>query len=150
MATRSAIGAGRSVPRRRSDRGFTLIELMIVVVIVAVLVSVALPAYREQVVKTRRAEGKALLADVAQRMERCFTRFNAYNNPTCVAAGTNIDSENGWYQVTLDAVAATSFSLAATPQGHQATDDDRCGKLSLTNTGVKGHSITPPAGYACW
>ncbi|MDZ4348433.1 MAG: type IV pilin protein [Xanthomonadaceae bacterium] len=130
-------------------RGFTLIELLIVVAIVAVLVAIAIPSYREQVIKTRRAEGKAELAEVAQRLERCFTRFNAYNSAECAAtaAGT---SENGWYQVRATAITATSFTLAATPQGDQAASDLRCGVLSLTHTGVRTQSLTPPAGYRCW
>lgn len=133
----------------RRVHGFTLIELLIVVAIVAVLVAIAIPSYREQVIKTRRAEGKAALAEVAQRLERCFTRFNAYNSAECTATAVGT-SENGWYLVSATAIAATSFSLAATPQGDQATADLRCGVLSLTHTGVKGHSLTPPAGYRCW
>jgi type IV pilus assembly protein PilE len=130
-------------------RGFTLIELLIVVAIVAVLVAIAIPSYREQVIKTRRAEGKAALAEVAQRLERCFTRFNAYNSAECAAAAA-ASSENGWYQVSATAITATTFTLAATPQGDQAAADLRCGVLSLTHTGVRAQSLTPPAGYRCW
>lgn len=134
---------------RGRHAGFTLIELMIVVAIVAVLVAIAYPSYREQVIKTRRAEGRAALADVAQRMERCFTRFSAYDNAACAgtAAAT---SEGGWYAVSATTLTATTFTLSAAPQGDQATADTRCGTLTLTHTGARGQSATPPAGYACW
>lgn len=129
--------------------GFTLIELLIAIAVVAILVGIAVPAYTEQAVKTRRAEGKAALVEVAARLERCFTRFNAYDAPACQAA-VSVASENGWYLVSAPTLTASAYTLNATPQRAQARDDTRCGTLTLTHTGVRGQSLTPPAGYACW
>lgn len=128
--------------------GFTLVELMIVVSIVAILAAIAYPSYQEQMIKTRRAEGRAAMLEVATRLERCFTRFNAYDNAVCSAAAS-MRSENGYYQVSATAITATSFSLQAQPQLVQ-TADTKCGTLTLTSVGVRGQSATPPAGYKCW
>ena len=132
----------------RRVRGFTLIELMIVVAIVAILVTIAYPSYEEQMIKTRRAEGRAAMLEVATRLERCFTRFNAYNNAVCAGAAS-MRSENGYYQVSAGAVTATSFSLQAQPQLAQVKDT-KCGTLTLTSVGVRGQTGTPPSGYKCW
>ena len=140
----------------RRARGFTLIELVIALVVVGLLLAFAVPAYREQVVSARRAEGKALITEVAARMERCYTRFSAYTNAACTGI-LPANSEDGWYTVPAagagadqSTVAAQSFTLRALPQRAQAEEDTRCGTLTLSNTGVRGQSLTPPAGYDCW
>lgn len=151
-----AVVAGQLIRRRRQARGFTLIELVIALVVVAILVAIALPSYNEQVIKSRRAEGQALLTGVAARLERCYTRFSSYTHASCagVVAGS---SEGGWYSVAptsgsgaTSTVAAQSYTLLAVPQRAQASDDTKCANLSITHTGVKGQSGTPPTGYACW
>jgi type IV pilus assembly protein PilE len=134
--------------RKRQAGGFTLIELMIVVAVVAILATIAYPSYQEQMIKTRRAEGRAAMLEAATRLERCFTRFNAYNHAAC-AGIASIRSENGYYQVSANAINATSFSLQAQPQQAQ-TKDTRCGTLTLSSVGVRGQTGTPPSGYKCW
>jgi type IV pilus assembly protein PilE len=137
--------------RPRNVLGFTLIELMIVVVIVGILVAVAYPSYQNQVRQTRRADGKAALLETAQRLERCFTRFNSYANGGCgIAAelgGGGVTSAEGWYLITDGNPGAATFSLVATPQDAQATDT-RCGNLTLTHTGQRTASGTVPD--TCW
>lgn len=131
-------------------RGITLIELMVVVVIIGILVSIAYPGYQSQIQKTRRADGKAALLDTAQRLERCFTRYNAYDDDDCdiaasVEAGRLSDGE--WYIVTNTAPEASTFSLVATPQG-QHTNDTICANLTLDNRGTRGATGTAPD--TCW
>lgn len=140
----------------RGRRGFTLIELVIVLAVIGVLLAIAVPTYREQVLASRRAEGKALVTDVAARLERCYTRFNRYDHDTCLAI-VPATSEGGWYTVAGDGadtatsnIAGQAFTLRAFPQNAQADDDTRCGALSITNTGVKDTEFDPPAGYDCW
>lgn len=130
-------------------RGFTLIELMVTVVIVGILASLAYPSYMNSVRQTRRADGKAALLDAAQRLERCFTRFHAYNNASCdvatdLADADGITSPEGWYVLKV-AGTATTFTLTATPQNDQAKDV-RCGNLTLNHQGVRG--AADPA--VCW
>jgi type IV pilus assembly protein PilE len=129
-------------------RGFTLIELVIAVAIVGILVAIAYPSYEEQMRKTRRAEGKAALNEVASRLERCYTRFNAYDHATC-AGIASMTSENGYYEISASAIAASSYTLEAAPKKAQV-NDTKCGTLSLSHVGVRSHSGTPPEGYACW
>ena len=62
----------------RTGAGFTLIELMIVVAVVAILASIAVPAYQEQIRKSRRAQAKADMVEYAQMAERYFTVNNTY------------------------------------------------------------------------
>ncbi len=135
----------RSRPNRRTA-GFTLIELMIAVAVVAILAAIAYPNYTEHVRKGRRAEAKAAMGDAANRLERCFTRFNSYAAAECAGVGSGA-TENGYYALSISATAR-SFTLTATPQNAQA--DDACGAFTLTHTGVRGLSVTPPAGKVCW
>ena len=136
----------------RKLSGFTLIELMIVVAVIAILAMIAIPAYTDSVAKGRRGEGKATILSAAQGLQRCFTRFNAYDDAGCATAtaleGGGLTSENGFYVVT-GAVDPTTYTLTATPQGTQAGDDDGCGNLTLDQTGTRGVSGTF-AVTKCW
>lgn len=133
-------------------RGFTLIELMIVVAIVAILAAVAYPSYQDSVLKTRRAEGQALLLSIVQAQERHFSQFARYassliGGPSTTQMGWSLQdltSENGYYKVSLTASAPTTFTLQATPQ----QGDSKCGNLTLTSEGVKGSS--KGSNDLCW
>ena len=133
--------------------GFTLVELMIVLVIASILVGIAVPAYTDSVAKGRRAEAKSEVLQAAQTLQRCFTRFNAFNDANCgvVATlnGAGITSENGHYTITATTLTATTYTLQAAPQGGQASDDAGCGNLTLTSTGTKGVSGTHSVND-CW
>ena len=134
---------------RRRIAGITLLELMIVVVVVGIIASVAYPSYQEQVRKTRRADGKSALMNTAQALERCYTRFSAYNNAGCGVAFP-IASPEGHYSVTaVGGVTAAAFTLAAAPQGAQTADTD-CGTLRLTSTGIQGSQDTNADANNCW
>lgn len=127
--------------------GFSLIELMVVVVIIGILASVAVPSYNAYVENGRRAEGKAFALDIASRQERHFTQFSRYaNNLTANGnAGLGMDSgssENGNYTgvaVTSAANGHTAYEIQVTP-----VINDTCGMLTLTHTGAR----TP--GGDCW
>lgn len=138
---------------RHAMRGITLIELMVVIVIIGILVAIAYPGYQSQIQQTRRAEGKATLLDTAQQLERCFTRYNAYDDGDCdintTVEGAGIATEQGFYLITDNAATTPStFSLIATRQGAQ-TDDTLCGDLTLDNQGTRGRTGTAPVD-SCW
>jgi type IV pilus assembly protein PilE len=140
-------------PAPRNQAGFSLIELMIVVIVVAILASIAVPTYQNQIRDARRADGQGQLLQTAQQLERCYTRFGAYNNGNCqvfldLAGG--IASTEGHYQITAAAgPAPTTFTLQAVPQGAQAGDAE-CGTLTLDQAGVRGYTGTSPALEECW
>lgn len=132
---------------RQAAAGFTLIELMIVVAVVAILASIAVPSYNEQIRKSRRAQAKADLVEYAQAAERFFTVNNTY-------AGFNLPNTQSPREAGATArynldrvVTPTTFTLTATAVGPQA--GDRCGNLSITNTGRKA-STGPAPSTECW
>jgi type IV pilus assembly protein PilE len=136
----------QSMPTRQ--RGFTLIELVIVVVLVAILTLVAVPSYLSSVQKSRRTDAKTALTASAQAMERVFTQTNTYANVTAGTNGVNSTSDNGYYTITFrDGGAtntnATAYQLIATPVGSQANDP--CGVLKLDQADVRSAAIS-----GCW
>ena len=148
--------AGKAWTGRRSQTGFTLMELMIVVAIVAILAAVALPAYQNSVMKTWRSKATACLTEMAQSMERRFTGAMSYEGPTGAPAQlppntcTTDDGMAQHYAFSFTAdPTATDFELQAVPQGSQATQDARCGTLTIDETGTRDASGTAGAAM-CW
>jgi type IV pilus assembly protein PilE len=116
----------------RSSAGFGLIELMITMVIVAILASIALPSFVEQLRKSRRGEAKAALTQIAAMQESYRTEMNRYTADLTQlgfpAAGWN-QTENGYYQVSVLAPnagcpIATCFQLTAQVVAGSAQEDD--------------------------
>ena len=139
-------------------RGFTLIELMIVVAIIAALAAIAYPQYTEHVRRTKRADGKALLNRIAGDQERFFTSRGQYTNNLTGAKPAGLGfadnrSENGCYTATITLGANNlSYTLTAAPTssgpcGNQAADT-KCSSLTINSLGVKG--ATGTEGAACW
>lgn len=129
-------------------RGFTLIELMIVVAIIAIIAAVAYPSYTNFVMRSRRADGRELLMRIGAAQERFYTNNNRYtSNLADLSLGGA--SEQGFYQLQGPVVGATgqTYTLTAAPQGPQAID--RCGNLTLNNLGARGMSGNETNGK-CW
>jgi type IV pilus assembly protein PilE len=149
-----AMTGQRPAAMRNPQRGVTLIELMVVVVVVAILAAVAIPSYTNSVQKSRRADAKSALTSAAQAMERWFTERNTYAGALLGTGGIySATSVNGFYALTFAAGGATNtnaggYTLQAAPLGTQASDS--CGTYALdqlNNMWANGVS-PPPAG--CW
>jgi type IV pilus assembly protein PilE len=131
---------------RRTALGFTLIELMITVAVVAILAAVAIPSYSEHVRKSRRAQAKADLVELAQQLERFHTVQNTYNGMTLPFTQSPRDGKS-YYTLSLSGAAtSSSFTLQAVPGTGQ--DKDKCGTLTLDQAGRKTPTAAKVAG--CW
>lgn len=129
--------------KRARTRGFTLIELMIVIAILGILASIAIPAYQDSVRKAKRADAQGALMGLANAMERHFTANNSFLGAAAAAADTGapgifatqvpVDGGTAYYNLTISAATASSYTLTATATGGQAGD----GNLTLTNTGAR-------------
>ena len=145
---------------QRRGHGFTLIELLVVVVIVAVLLTIALPAYQEQLRDTRRSLGRAELLKVMARQEQYFMDHKQYAeslkdlnlpaNPYAINARGNPVSATADSRIYLISLTTKKFdyTLSAVPQLDQSADHF-CGALSLDSTGFK-QAAGEASTRECW
>jgi len=144
------------------QRGITLIELLIVLVILALIASFAYPSYRRYVVDTKRTAATSILLQVADRQQQFFmdnkrfandlTNLGFANNPLVIGDDgrvmANAADGASVYSVALSNVAATTFTITATPLHGQAASDVDCGSLTLNQAQLKGSSAG--GGSDCW
>jgi type IV pilus assembly protein PilE len=128
-------------------RGFTLVELIITVAIVAILVSVALPTYRDHVRKSRRAEAQAYLMAVASRQQQFLIDTRGYAAAlatVAIAAPANVSAV---YDLGLAAAAGPppTFRISATPKTGSDQVYEKCGTLAIDQTGAKSAALG-----TCW
>jgi type IV pilus assembly protein PilE len=152
--------AGSAAHPQRREGGFTIIEMMITVVILGILAAMVYPSYREYVVRTQRDIAKSAILQVMDRQEQYFSDNKSYAadatdlgfgaSPFAIdRSGKSVDAGSGdrTYTIALTNVTATTFTVQATPQLRQATEDTDCGTLSVTHAGVKDATGASPR---CW
>jgi type IV pilus assembly protein PilE len=135
-------------PSFENSAGFTLVELMVVLVIVAILAAVALPAYQQSVRKGRRSDAIDATAAVQQAQERWRANNTTYSDD--IAGDLNLASavsKSGYYQLSIRNATGTGYTLnAAAVSGKGQENDSDCSTLTLTV--VNGVATSTPA--ACW
>ncbi len=153
---------------RRAQRGFTLIELVIAMVVAAILAAIAIPAYSSFVREGRRTDAKTALLDLASLEERYFTTTNTYSSAASDlgygSAAWPVTVGSGYYQVAQPVVTAAvapttaapagtpaSFAITATPIGDQVNDTE-CASFTVTSQGA--HTSLSSTGTdtstTCW
>jgi len=131
----------------KTKKGFTLIELMIVIAVIAIVVAIAIPAYSDYITRSKRADGKTGLLALQLEQEK----YRA-NNPTYAAAaslGLPADSPDGHYQINVTSFSAASYALSAAPNASQ--NDPECATLTIdesSNKSATGTAVDPLA--TCW
>ena len=133
--------------------GFTLIEMLIVLVIMAIITSFAWPAYHQQVLKTRRSTGVGALVELAARLEHYYIDHSTY---TGASLGTQAGSifpvmtRNGYYRLSIANQNDLTFLISATPTARGKQDSDKCGAFTLDSLGNRGLQGNTIAFQLCW
>ncbi len=148
----------------RAMVGFTLIELMITLVVLAILVAIAYPSYRSRVMASRRSDAQVLLEKAAADEERFYTLYNTYTDvitpPTgcagsaCGLAYPGTASPEGYYDLSVKpgstGAIASSYVLTAAPTAKGGQDQDVCGSLTLDSAGQRGFTGSGGTLGSCW
>ncbi|WP_434558689.1 prepilin-type N-terminal cleavage/methylation domain-containing protein [Pseudomonas sp. Z5-35] len=131
---------------RRSNRGFTLIEILIVIAIVGIVITIGYPSLSEYMKKGRRTEIAGLLSEQAQILERHYSKNNVYTNATGLSGG------NDFYTITATTLTEQTYTLTAMRRSGSSMATDKCGDFTIDNTGKRGN-VNSAAGVTakdCW
>lgn len=132
-----------------AQKGFTLIELMVVIAIIAIIAAIAYPAYTESVFKSKRSDARIALTEAAARQEREYAQSGAYvtnaDRDKLVSNSDGKSSPEGFYEITVSNTTSAAYLLTATAVGAQARDT-ACATFTLNHLGQKGST----GGGDCW
>ena len=147
----NVVGTGN----RRGMLGMTLIELMAVVLVIGVLGMIAIPSYRQYVMRAQRTEAKAALLQLQTNQERYYLENRTYGSVDDLVDADLLNdggiTERGTYAITLADVGVTGYTAKATPREGgdiDMTRDAQCTSFSITAQGVRTAEGTDPA--SCW
>ena len=120
----------------RGAQGFSLLELMIVVVVIGILAAVAYPSYQDYVRRGNRSAAQSFMMTIAQRQEQYLLTNRSYAATTAALNLTQPAETTGKYTFAIALPSTTSYSITATPQGGQAVTG-KFGTLTLSSDGTK-------------
>ena len=140
----------------KRTKGFTLVELMVTVAVVAILASIALPAYSSFTKQANRTDATKTMQLAAQSLERCysqrFTYLNCNVSGTVVNNGSTVTTPNAFYRITFAIPDAQDYTLTAVPIAAPQTVDTQCVQFTLAGTGTQAaqdnHAMSTTR--ACW
>ena len=147
-----------------TQRGFTLVELMVVLAIVMTIAAIAMPSYTENINRSKRAEAKAQLLEAAQYMQRFYSQNDSYAQNRAGTAVTVPDalvrvprsaasgSQNYTIGFATPAPTVATFILQATPRAGGSMAGDKCGTFTLTQAGQRGvaGNAAGTTADSCW
>jgi prepilin-type N-terminal cleavage/methylation domain len=135
--------------RFRMAAGFTLLELVIVVLIISILAAIAIPQYRQYVVRSHRVDAQSALVELAARQERFYYTNNAYTDD--LAKLNAVSTQAGeLYSVDIPSASSTGYTVRASAQGSQQKSDGACQTLTINQLGVRGSTGAKDNDPACW
>lgn len=131
--------------------GFSLVELLVVIVILGILTVIALPSYLNWIQTANRADAMATLAQDQTILERCYGQNFAYNKACAAAPAFPQASPQGFYTITLTNLTASTYTLTATATGTPQTKDTACISMSLDQANQKTALDTSGTSQTgCW
>ena len=134
---------------RAAQRGFTIVELMITVVVVAILTSLGYATYTEQISKSRRAAARALVMDVMQHEERFYTENSTYTTAlTAMGYGATLYTDRNAHSISLAAGATGTIATSVAVTATAVLTDAKCTALTLTSANAQ--SGTGSNSTVCW
>jgi type IV pilus assembly protein PilE len=140
----------------KRTKGFTLVELMVTVAVVAILASIALPAYSNFTKQANRTDATKTMQLAAQSLERCysqrFTYLNCNVSGTAVVNGSTVTTPNAFYRITFAIPDAQDYTLTAVPIAAPQTGDTQCVQFTLAGTGTQAAQDNHAGNStrACW
>lgn len=127
-------------------KGFSFVEIMVVLAIISILATLAYPSYQESLYKTRRSDGHIALLTLATALEAYYLEHQSYSGATSPQnIGTSPLSPQGFYKLSLTTPTPQSYILIASPHPEKPQKDDPCGDLTLNHKNEKGAKLAN-----CW
>lgn len=137
-----------------NSKGFTLLEMMVVVAIIAILVAISTPIYQGFITKSKRSAASVCLMESSHFLERNYTLAMRYDQ---TSSGEDIALSNSScknslssdYQISIVSIDETTYTIQAQPIGLQASRDDECGTMTIDEIGTK--TVSGSAAVSrCW
>jgi type IV pilus assembly protein PilE len=131
-------------------KGFTLIEMLIVMLVFSVLVAIAYPSYNAFILQSHRTDAQAALTQDQTTIERCYAQNFSYNTACSALPTFPHNSTQGFYSIALSNLTSSTYTLTATPIGSQIKDTT-CASLAVTQANVKtGTDTSGTSQVTCW